>query len=126
MARPKSKQSKGLGDTVEKIIHFTGLQHFVDGKDCNCEERKRKLNEMFPYNRFKARCLTEQEYKEWGEFQKNKTLTLPHEMIVYVCDLYASVFNRQKWYPCSGCGNAKELIAMINRLDKVYETYKTK
>ena len=125
MARPKSKQSKGLGDTVEKIIHFTGLQHFVDGKDCECEERKRKLNEMFPY-RFKARCLTEEEYKEWGEFQKNKTLTLPHEKVVYICDLYSSVFNRQKWYPCAGCGNAKELIAMINRLDKVYETYKTK
>jgi hypothetical protein len=122
MSRRK-KQSEGLGDTVEKIIHFTGLQHFVDGKDCGCDERKQKLNEMFPY-RFKARCLTEDEYNQWTDFQLNKSLTLNSEQIKFVCDLYASVFNRQVWYPCSGC--VKEMIAMIDRLDKVYETYKTK
>jgi hypothetical protein len=119
MPRPK-KQSKGLGDTIEKVIHFTGLQHFVNGEDCGCEERKKKLNEMFPY-RFKARCLTEEEYKEWGDFQEVRTLTLQPQQVVYVCDLYASVFNKQKWYPCSGC--VKEMIAIIDRLDKVYETY---
>ena len=122
MARPR-KQSEGLGDTVEKVIRFTGLQHFVNGEDCGCEERKKKLNELLPY-RFKARCLTEEEYKEWGEFQTKRTLTLSGEQVVYVCDLYASVFNRQKWYPCSGC--VKEMIAIIDRLDKVYETYNSK
>ena len=88
MARPKSKQSKGLGDTVEKIIHFTGLHHFVEGKDCNCEERKRKLNEMFPY-RFKARCLTEEEYNNYKLFKEARTLTMAWGDVVWVCDLYA-------------------------------------
>jgi hypothetical protein len=119
MSRNK-KQSKGLGDTVEKIIHFTGLQHFVNGEDCGCEQRKQKLNEMFPY-RFKARCFTEAEYTKWTEFQKVRTLTLNNNQVKFVCDLYASVFNRQVWYPCSGC--VKEMIAIIDRLDKVYETY---
>jgi hypothetical protein len=117
------KKSKGLGDTVEKIIHFTGLQHFVNGEDCRCKERKEKLNELFPY-RFKARCFTEEEYNQWTKFQEVRTLKLESEQVIYVCDFYASVFNRQVWYPCSGC--VKEMIAMIDRLDKVYETYKTK
>ena len=116
------RKSKGLGDTIEKIIHFTGIQHFVDGKDCGCEERKQKLNEIFPY-RFKARCFTQQEYKEWGEFREVRTLTLSQEQVVYVCDLYASLFNRQKWYPCAGCSQVKEMISIINKIDKIYETY---
>jgi hypothetical protein len=121
MPRPK-KQSEGLGDTVEKIIHFTGLQHFVNGDDCGCEERKKKLNELFPYRFKPVRCLTEQEYIEWGEFQKVRTLIiLTGQQVTYVCDLYSSVFGKQKWYPCQGC--VKEMIAMIDRLDKVYETY---
>ena len=60
MGRPKKEvkpQPKGLGDTVESIIKFTGLDIFVKGKDCGCEKRKEYLNELFPY-RFKARCLT--------------------------------------------------------------------
>lgn len=118
MARPKSK---GLGDTVEKIIKATGLQIFVDGKDCGCEERKQKLNEMFPY-RFKARCLTELEYNEYKEFKETRTLTMEWDKVTWVCDLYASVFNRQKWYPCIGC-SPKILIGMIDKLDKVYDAY---
>jgi hypothetical protein len=124
MARPK-KQHKGLGDTVEAVLETTGVKKlveiFVDGKDCGCEERKQKLNEWLPY-RFKARCLTEQEYNDWKAFKEVRTLKMSWEQIVYVCDLYADVFNRQKWYPCVGC-SPKPLISMIDKLDKVYEAY---
>jgi hypothetical protein len=50
------EQSKGLGDTVEKITTATGIKKVVDtiskatGKPCGCKERKEKLNNMFPYN----------------------------------------------------------------------------
>jgi hypothetical protein len=52
----KSKQSKGLGDTIEKITKVTGIKKVVDkvnevtGKDCGCNKRKDKLNKLFPYN----------------------------------------------------------------------------
>lgn len=125
MARPKKKH-QGFGDTVEAVLETTGIKKvveiFVDGKDCGCEERKQKLNELLPY-KFKARCLTEEEFISWSEFIKVRSLkTMEWEQVVYVCDLYASVFSRQKWYPCVGC-SPKPLLSMIDKLDKVYETY---
>ena len=116
------RRSKGLGDTIEKVIKATGLQIFVEGKDCNCEKRKEKLNELFPY-RFKARCLTEDEFTSWKEFKAIRTLTISREQVNYVCELYASVFNRPIWFPdCASC-SPKPLISMIDKLDKVYESY---
>ena len=53
-----SKKSKGLGDSIEKVTKTTGIKAFVDkvnkilGKDCGCEERKKKLNKMFPYEKY--------------------------------------------------------------------------
>jgi len=123
MARPKKQ--KGLGDTVEAVLTTTGIKQlieiFVDGKDCGCDKRKEKLNELFPY-RFKARCLTELEYNGWKDFKEVRNLKLSWVQIVYVCDLYASVFSRQVWYPCTGC-SPKPLINMIDKLDKVFDAY---
>jgi hypothetical protein len=123
MGRPK--KSRGLGDTIEKITTTTGIKKlveiFVDGKDCGCEQRKEKLNELFPY-RFKARCLTEYEYNRWKEFKAIRTLTISREQVNYVCELYASVFNRPIWFPCASC-SPKPLISMIDKLDKVYDSY---
>jgi hypothetical protein len=48
-------ESKGLGDTVEKITTATGIKTVVDAafkamnKDCGCGGRKEKLNKIFPY-----------------------------------------------------------------------------
>jgi len=51
-----SKQSKGLGDSVEKITKATGLKTLMElgmkaaGKrDCGCDNRKEWLNKQFPY-----------------------------------------------------------------------------
>ena len=119
------RRNKGLGDTIEQITEVTGIKKlveiFVEGKDCGCEKRKEKLNELFPY-RFKARCLTEEEYISWKHFKDVRTLTITKEQVDYVCELYASVFNRQIWKPCASC-SPKPLISMIDKLDKVYESY---
>ena len=42
---------KGLGDTIEKITKATGIKRVVNAvsKDCGCDKRKEKLNNMFPY-----------------------------------------------------------------------------
>ena len=44
-------ESKGLGDTIEKITTATGIKTIVDKipGGCGCGKRKEKLNEMFPY-----------------------------------------------------------------------------
>jgi hypothetical protein len=125
MAAKKTRtRSRGLGDTVEKIIKATGLDVFVEGKDCGCDARKEKLNKLFPY-RTKQRCFTEEEYNAWGEFTKNKKITITSDQVKYVCELYASVFFRPVWYPCSGC-SPKPLINMIDKLDVLYNSYETK
>ena len=53
-------KSKGLGDSIEKALKVTGIDKVAKkilGDDCGCEERKKKLNQMFPY----ARPFTEDE-----------------------------------------------------------------
>ena len=48
-------ESKGLGDTIEKITKATGIKKVVDtiskatGKDCGCSKRKEVLNKAVPY-----------------------------------------------------------------------------
>ena len=46
-------ESKGLGDTVEKITEATGIKKVVEtvfGSDCGCSKRKKFLNDKFPYS----------------------------------------------------------------------------
>ena len=52
-------QSKGLGDTIEKITTATGIKSLTQlameaagKKDCGCNKRKEKLNKMFPYKKW--------------------------------------------------------------------------
>lgn len=50
-----NEQSKGLGDTIEKLTTVTGVKKIVDtvakatGKDCGCAKRRDALNRAFPY-----------------------------------------------------------------------------
>jgi hypothetical protein len=52
-----TEQSKGLGDTIEKITTVTGVKKVVDTiagavkKDCGCGKRRDTLNRMFPYQK---------------------------------------------------------------------------
>jgi hypothetical protein len=48
------RKSKGLGDTIDKITTATGIKKAVkmisNEESCTpCEERRKKLNELFPY-----------------------------------------------------------------------------
>ena len=58
-----STKSKGLGDTIEKITTATGIKAAVKAvvvDQCGCDERKEKLNNLFPYKR-EPECLTDDE-----------------------------------------------------------------
>ena len=53
------KKSKGLGDTISKVTKAVGI------KECKgCEERKEKLNSLFPYKR----DITEDELQDWYSY----------------------------------------------------------
>jgi len=50
----KEPRSKGLGDTVEKILLRLGVSKDRVGaimgiKECGCDNRKEFLNRIFPY-----------------------------------------------------------------------------
>ena len=115
------KKSKGLGDTIAKVTKATGIDKVakaVLGDDCGCEERRKKLNQMFP-NFKNIRQFTEDEIKIYDEVVPNidkKGMLTPAERQI-VSALYHSVFGESPvWKSCSPC-NKK----IMNNLKKVYE-----
>ena len=74
------------------------------------------------YDKWCYFALTHEEYNKYKEFKATRTLKMEWSQVVYVCDLFADVFSRQKWYPCAGC-SPKPLIGMIDKLDKVFDAY---
>lgn len=53
-----NEESKGLGDTIAKFTHATGLDivaekvaHALGQEDCGCKKRREILNDLVPYNK---------------------------------------------------------------------------
>jgi hypothetical protein len=110
---------KGIGDSIEKITKATGIKKVVDkisevtGIDCGCEERKKKLNQMFPY----ARPFTEDElsiYESVLPRLKSGTITGSDQAILV--KLYNKIFNTNK--KTSGCSSCVQ--ETLAKLAKVY------
>ena len=113
-----TKKSKGLGDTIEKITKATGIDKVakaVLGDDCGCDERKEKLNKIFPYN--KVRQFTEDELKIYEEvLPRLKSGTIKGEDQAILVRLHNKVFNaNKKPSSCSSC--VQQTLA---KLAKVY------
>ena len=114
-----TKQSKGLGDSIERITKATGIKKVIDkisevtGIPCKCEERKKALNKLYPY----SRPFTEDElsiYESVLPRLKSGTITGSDQAILV--KLYNKVFNaNKKPSRCSSC--VKETLA---KLAKVY------
>jgi hypothetical protein len=97
-----STKSKGLGDTIEKITTATGIKAAVKavvGEDCGCDERKEKLNRLFPYKR-EPECLTDDErtYLSGGVLRKN---VIAYEDRERIATIHARVFNHKFDIPCT-------------------------
>ena len=43
---------KELEQDIDKILAFVDKVNKILGKDCGCKERKKKLNKMFPYEKY--------------------------------------------------------------------------
>jgi len=110
-------KSKGLGDSIEKALKVTGIDKVAKkilGDDCGCEERKKKLNQMFPY----ARPFTEDELSIYESvlprIQGGRINGQDQDIMV---KLYNKVFNaNKKRSSCTPC--VKET---LDKLEKVYK-----
>ena len=111
-------KSKGLGDSIEKVLKATGIDKVakkVLGDDCGCEERKRKLNTIFPYG--DVRQFTEDESSIYESvLPRLKGGRISGEDQAILVNLYNKVFNSNK--KPSSCGSCVQ--QTIAQLAKVY------
>ena len=118
--KKRTRKPKGLGDTVEGIFKATGIDKvakFILGEDCGCDERKAKLNELFPYKQ--PKCLEEAEYNYLHVFfERYKSDIRPSEQRELLL-IYNRVLNqRQEATSCSSCWRA--IVADLKRLYNEY------
>lgn len=117
----KKQKSKGLGDTVEKVLKATGVDKvakWVLGEDCGCTERKEILNRMFPYA--KPECLTEEEFEYLHWYFTSKPKELSGDQQNRLIAIYNRVLH-QKAKPtrCTPCF----MNSIHNKLYKIYVEY---
>ena len=123
MAKTRTpRKAQGLGDTVESVLEATGIAKvakFVLGEDCNCEERKQKLNEWFPYR--KPECLTEAEYNYLTEIRINETETFRPSEVTVVREIYSRIMKiRLEPSSCASC--FREIVFNLRKIYNAYET----
>lgn len=114
-------QSEGLGDTVEKVLEVTGVSKVAKwllGEDCNCDERKAKLNSLFPYR--KPECLLKDEHEFLSEWFTEKRYTMKPTEQKRMLEIYNRVF-KVNMQPTS-CGSC--LRDVMNKLEILYNSYK--
>ena len=110
------KKSKGLGDSVEKVLKATGIDKVakkVLGDDCGCEERKKALNKIFPY----ARQFTPDELSIYESVLPRIKGNISGQDQAIMVRLYNKVFNTKK--EVSGCGSCVR--STLEKLEKVYK-----
>jgi hypothetical protein len=113
-------ESKGLGDSVEKVLKATGIDKvakFLMGEDCGCDERKEKLNKLFPYA--KPKCLTEDEYNTLDTYFKQNTNTLTIDEQISLIAINNRVLNQNLTLStCASC-----LMDLVSKLRILYNEY---
>ena len=117
----KSK-SKGLGDTIQKITKAAGVEKVVKtffGDDCGCDERRERLNKMFPYREVEP---MDEEQKAFFKdtlqpaYRSGKNLGQSNTKTFY--KLYEETFKKKtKPTRCASCNKN-----MYIELLKVYES----
>jgi len=112
---------KGLGDKVEKVFKKTGIAKAAKwalGEDCGCDERKEKLNKLFPSK--KTNCLTEDEYNYLNTFFKFKNSQVTVDQQQKLVIIYNRVFNSNAVITsCTSCF----LSGVYDKLNKIFNQY---
>lgn len=117
--------SKGLGDVIEKFTEASGIKKVVDTvfnkleKSCGCDERKEKLNYLFP--NYRPNCLTEEEFNYLDQ-RVGKLNTVTVEEQKALLSIYNRVFNdRRELTACNSCF----LNGVWKKLERVFNEYKS-
>tara|TARA_R100001594_G_C4028867_1_gene260839 strand:- start:423 stop:800 length:378 start_codon:yes stop_codon:yes gene_type:complete len=115
------KESKGLGDSIEKALKATGIKKVVDkvsqitGTECNCSDRRDKLNKLFPYKN--VRQFTQDELSIYESvLPRLKDNRITGQDQATLVKLYNKVFNANK--KPSGCSSCVQ--QTLAQLAKVY------
>ena len=125
------KEIRGLGDVVEAFTKATGIKAVVDkvsdvlGVDCGCDERREKLNNLLPRGRKQVRCMTDEEYTEYGLFMNTrKKGRLEADEVKYLMSLYTKIYNR-KWAKvrCTQCALKGRVKEAMSDLDRTYNNH---
>jgi hypothetical protein len=116
------KRIEGLGDVVDAITTATGIKAVtkaIFGKHCGCEERRDRLNELYPSSLKPKRWMSEAEAEAFGDVLANKrggTLTSAQTHVV--AKLHSDVFGHRFHVPCT-C-NAATWRMWFEDLEKLY------
>tara|TARA_R100001460_G_scaffold43280_1_gene79551 strand:- start:4597 stop:5001 length:405 start_codon:yes stop_codon:yes gene_type:complete len=117
----KSTKAKGLGDTVEKVLEKTGIAKiakWVLGEDCGCDERKEKLNKLFPYK--KPECLTENEFIYLDKYFTEAKSTVHPKTQEKLLKIGNRIFHQKmSMTSCTSCFKKN----LHDQLYKVYKEY---
>jgi len=115
------KKAEGLGDTVEQVLEATGIAKvakWIMGEDCGCDERKKRLNYLFPYN--KPNCLTESEYNYLSDYYSQGKNKISGQIQKELLDIYNRVFNdKREPTSCTPCFKSK----IHDKLKRVFDEY---
>ena len=115
------KESKGLGDKIAKLTKATGIDKLVHAvvEDCGCEDRQKKLNEMFPGRNVK---MSEKDVEAWEELlpaiergKKGHRMNRNQTQAMY--NIYNRTFNAAA-KPCNCSGKNAD---MVKKLQRAYE-----
>jgi hypothetical protein len=113
-------KSEGVGDTVAKITKAIGIEKavkFLAGEDCGCDERKKVLNHIFPYQ--KPLCLTEEEYNYLSDKIGNINKVSIEEQ-KELLSIYNRIFKDNKQLTsCSSCF----LNGVWKKLERIFKEY---
>jgi len=116
-------KAKGLGDTIERVFEKTGISKvakWILGKDCGCEERKEKLNKLFPYK--KPECLFEDEYDYLDKYFKEAKSTVHPKTQEKLLKIGNRIFHQKmSMTSCTSCFKKN----LHDQLYKVYKEYKS-
>ena len=119
-----NNKGTGLGDAVESITRATGIKKAVDyvsgklKKDCGCNERKRTLNERFPFSR--PELFLEKEYNYLNKYFKPRGEHINAKQWGKMIEISNRVFREER--DLKGCGGCT-MNKVAQKLKKLYDEY---
>ena len=109
--------SKGLGDKIAQFTKATGIDKAVKAvvKDCGCEERRAKLNALFPGRNVEMSEQDVTAYEELLPAIQRGSLNRHQSRDMYA--IFNRTFNANE-RPCNCTGKNK---SMVEKLQRAYE-----